>query len=404
MIKTVHVYNITLKNSNAQHSKVKSHILIDKMLLAIFCLTLKVVDALTTCNELSSPKGKLCFVNDTYDKSQPSGPHPNYVNSHLWIHEIVDFNAEEQTITIFADFFVEWNDTRIQLKDSEDNWTEIDQELARSIYFPTLVFIKTKKVQEIKQISSTNEQYFWHIGQHLELKKHLMITLVCPLDFSHFPFDQHACNFTFRVSGSPAELVKLKPIKVEYSQKTTVFGQDPIQGKSWQIPFDVELTSLEPFDVVDIGYLYSHTGFTIRLKRNSLATLLGSFYVPTGLFALLSMTSYAIDPDVVPGRLGLLVTLFLIVTNVYGTVEAPKARNFSYIEVWMLGIQATILAAILEYGYILVQQKYYPKPDSMDWKAESKILDWRFFMGMFVSFIVFASAYWAFLLTFRGTN
>ena len=60
----------------------------------------------------------------------------------------------------------------------------------------------------------------------------------------------------------------------------------------------------------------------------------------------------------VPGRLGLLVTLNLIVMNVYNSVNAPTKRGFSFIEVWMLGVQIPILVGILEYGMILSVRKY----------------------------------------------
>ena len=43
----------------------------------------------------------------------------------------------------------------------------------------------------------------------------------------------------------------------------------------------------------------------------------------------------------------------MIACNVYGTVEAPKDRGFSYIEVWMIGIQIPILLALFEYALIL---------------------------------------------------
>ena len=61
----------------------------------------------------------------------------------------------------------------------------------------------------------------------------------------------------------------------------------------------------------------------------------------------------------VPGRLGLLVTLDLIATNVYNSVVAPIQRGFSYIEIWMIGVQIPILVGILEYAILLALKKYY---------------------------------------------
>ena len=62
-----------------------------------------------------------------------------------------------------------------------------------------------------------------------------------------------------------------------------------------------------------------------------------------------------------PGRLGLLVTLHLISVNVYNSVSAPPERGFSYIELWMLGMQLTIIVALIEYGIILGLKKFFKK-------------------------------------------
>ena len=59
--------------------------------------------------------------------------------------------------------------------------------------------------------------------------------------------------------------------------------------------------------------------------------------------------------------MGLLVTLYLISSNVYSSVSAPKKRGFSYVEVWMMGSQGTILLAIIEYGFILMWKKFEKK-------------------------------------------
>ena len=52
-----------------------------------------------------------------------------------------------------------------------------------------------------------------------------------------------------------------------------------------------------------------------------------------------------------------MITLYLITSNVYGSVEALKGRGFSFIEIWMTGVQATILLAIFEYAALLTVLK-----------------------------------------------
>ena len=73
----------------------------------------------------------------------------------------------------------------------------------------------------------------------------------------------------------------------------------------------------------------------------------------------------------VPGRLGLLVTLYLIATNVYNSVKAPPKRGFSYIEIWMIGVQIPILTGLTEYGVLLALKKYHQDEKNM---AEETII------------------------------
>ena len=91
----------------------------------------------------------------------------------------------------------------------------------------------------------------------------------------------------------------------------------------------------------------------------------------------------------VPGRMGMIVTLFLISANVYNSVEAPNGRGFSYIEIWMIGTQIPILLALLEYGFILHMKKM--SKNNLD--ESIKKLDYVTMIFSFIYFIIFAISY-----------
>ena len=111
----------------------------------------------------------------------------------------------------------------------------------------------------------------------------------------------------------------------------------------------------------------------------------------------------------VPGRLGLLVTLYLIATNVYNSVKAPAKRGFSYIEIWIIGIQIPILVAIFEYGILLGLKKYCQGNkiqdssgmgkqifygNDLDMGSVTKIVDKWAFLGCLTFLIIFNIIYW----------
>ena len=74
----------------------------------------------------------------------------------------------------------------------------------------------------------------------------------------------------------------------------------------------------------------------------------------------------------VPGRMGMILTLFLIHANVYNSVDGPKSRGMSYIEIWMIGTQIPILVALTEYGFVLYWKKIAEKSNQIHPKNENE--------------------------------
>ena len=84
----------------------------------------------------------------------------------------------------------------------------------------------------------------------------------------------------------------------------------------------------------------------------------------------------------------MMVTLSLISTNSYNSIEAPKDRGISFLEIWMLGTHFPILFAILEYGLMLSFDKANLKTfDSMKWDKYALII-------FAIYQLIFQIAYW----------
>ena len=122
--------------------------------------------------------------------------------------------------------------------------------------------------------------------------------MFCPFDFGNYPFDDQDCNITYGTDNT-VRTVKLLNTIIKHGNKSTVAGQESLQLASKRLPYLVNLTGLQSFALESDGYEYPHAGFTIHFSRNEIANLIGSFYGPTGMFAVLSLISYNIHPDVV---------------------------------------------------------------------------------------------------------
>ena len=104
------------------------------------------------------------------------------------------------------------------------------------------------------------------------------------------------------------------------------------------------------------------------------------------------------------------MTLYLIAINVYNSVEIPTKSGFSFIEIWMIGIQVPILVGIFEYGIVLAMKKYqacHPTKiikvgpgeirgnfEPYDMYLVSKKVDKWTFLGSLVFIIMFNMIYW----------
>lgn len=232
-------------------------------------------------------------------------------------------------------------------------WYEIKEHDIEQIHVPLVRFNNIKDLRRIPNWGPKDSNYFWfRLPHNIQYFEAIQIKLFCSFTFTSYPFDSHYCDMTF---GSSSNI----DISVFYPQPNIfVDSGSMIQSK---LPFHIHLETIAPFTQIILGSRYPNTGIRIHLARDDLGLLYGGFFGPTGLFSIMSLTSFTINPDAVPGRLGVLVTLSLIVSNVYNSIKAPPSRGFSYIEVWMIGIQIPILTAIIEYGIILCMKKYQQK-------------------------------------------
>ena len=79
----------------------------------------------------------------------------------------------------------------------------------------------------------------------------------------------------------------------------------------------------------------------------------------------------------IPGRMGMLITLFLIVMNTYISVKAPEPRKVTMADYWFLGNCIPIFMAIFEYGVILSISKY------CGGKLFGKSINYKYWDGLF---------------------
>ena len=124
----------------------------------------------------------------------------------------------------------------------------------------------------------------------------------------------------------------------------------------WETSLLLDLKWSEAVNFIKALFLTAHFK---TLKRHFLSYII-TYYLPSGLFVAVSWISFLIPPDIVPGRavldikdahqiigrMALLVTLFLVLVNIFNnvTTNSPKAEGLTAIEIWMLAFYLSLVS------------------------------------------------------------
>ena len=375
------------------------------VLLSIFTQSLQ---ELQVCDKLpSASETQFCKVSESVVY-----PPPYYtIQPVIDILDISEINEDKKTITVYLKLFLGWNDTAIRLYLSgndfldDGGWfniydTKNPNEILRRAQSAAKI-INCQSLEKTKMIDVKNSLgFFWHQEPFFKLfEEDFKVTLSCNFDFLMFPFDKHQCYLKFINPYYEKDQAKFTPTSIYVKSSSTNLTDQPLLIKDHKLPYEISVASIPTGQYFLTKYTHATTGIVFNLERNDIGQLIGGFFWPTGIFTIISLVSFLIDPDVVPGRMGLLLSVFLIITNNYNSINAPADRGFSFIEIWMVGIYLQILFAIFEYSYLIVQNRNKvmamdPNEEHVNIKKLSNQLDQNSIIFSLIYFILFQCTYW----------
>jgi len=170
------------------------------------------------------------------------------------------------------------------------------------------------------------------------------------------------------------------------------------------------------YDNGQLGHL-SLTGFNVDITRHYSKYLI-VYYLPSGLFVLVSWTSFIIPPEVVAGRMGLLITILLCLVNIFNVINnnSPSVKGVTALSVWVLTCIMFVFSAVVAYTGILskslimfVSYKFFSgqkPPESEDKREDSayrigvssnyyREADIFFLVSFPSMFLLFNAIYWS---------
>ena len=145
------------------------------------------------------------------------------------------------------------------------------------------------------------------------------MTTTCHLDFQKFPFDSHTCIMLLRNWIGSSYRIRLNSPQIYTYENGKQIGGKVFKMTESTLNYNFEFESLESTTIAEKGSEYSIAQVKINTSRNRNGRnkVFSGYHIPTAIFTILSLASYFIEIEQVPGRMGLLITLYVLNSDQY---------------------------------------------------------------------------------------
>ncbi|XP_023940916.1 glycine receptor subunit alpha-4-like isoform X1 [Bicyclus anynana] len=264
----------------------------------------------------------------------------------------VDENREEITLDVFLQ--VSWEDMRLNVPFNKSH-IDLPWEFRQLIWMPDLYIwqLQTMKILSVLQEMASLRLYANHT---VSVSIGATITIKCEMDFVLYPLDVQNCAIDFSSYKYTREDVRF--VWREVAPWSGISGE---QRREFRLPkYVVTFVTDKSNHIRNFGEgEHSAARLQIKLSRELRGYLLES-YLPSSLFVIISWGSFCVIPEIVPGRMVLLVTTLLSLVTMFDTVStnSPDALELKCIEVWLISCTIFVFLALLEYFVVLFGIRY----------------------------------------------
>ena len=253
------------------------------------------------------------------------------------VPKVLSIDEKENKVTLQLKQYLEWEDPRIVVNYSAistmikpNSYMKIPPNMVKELWHPNLDMY-TNNLLEWKSIFDP----FWFqsfginkcpwtrdcdLSPDVPLVYALKIwrvSLYCKFDFLKFPLDKHLCKFK-QAFGSTSDTVGIYYYPTTFSSyqnnRSKTIGNWTFSAAGFEVTIEPTGTKIkhDTLDQINKG----NFGFEIKLERIIQPYLL-QYYIPCITIVLVSMISFLIPLTAIPGRVALVVTLFLTLTNIF---------------------------------------------------------------------------------------
>ena len=336
---------------------------------------LEQIDQVPTCNneeEFTSGKkpSYVWCVPSTYNNKAGPWQYRHITNSSLpwnyffyfYIFEVKEVNDKKQTVTLQMYFGTTWFEPRLVINEDAEEWNQTNQKslyipvnLLKYFWYPDLEIhgMEAYASQKILKEMSSLELFK---NKRIRYNARVDIKISCQMNFENYPLDSQHCPFRVGSYDNEHAVVNCTSRFEYYRNKQRIL----------QYMIDIEALPSKYHIFSVFGKYWATCGFNIILIRNKIQIFF-QIYVPSTLLVIVSWISFVIKPDVVPGRIALLVTTFLVLINLFIGVksDAPKSTSLNAIDFYLVVCLGQVFAALLEYAIVLCKIRHLKNETSV---------------------------------------
>ena len=320
-----------------------------------------------------------------------------------FLSEVFRVNDNDFSITCEIAVKFSWIESRLNFTKEKNYSGHLDEELLDHIWLPKVEIrhlekdvINTKSLLPQTVLGITVKKgVVW-----LEWGVNIKPTITCKMRFNWNPFDEQICSFVIQ-SIYDTNLVELVTIKhngffaPEYSE-TALLDYDLLLAS---FPEEEKLELGSGFDSHKDSYqtssfTWSQSGFHFHLVRRWTRYIF-IYYIPSALCVLASWASFLIGLDVLAGRSGLLVTLFLSLTAVLASsiTSSPRVGSITALTAWIIIQYVFLILAIAAFAFIMAVKRY-SKLNEEEFKKHEKKFDSYFLIIFPITYFIMIVLYW----------
>ena len=259
-------------------------------------------------------------------------------------------------------FSVKWKEPRIRifersfLEETEGQqnrklFVPISLDNLETLWTPELNIYGLDSYESEKFIEKPMASLKLNREKTLSYNQHYVMTLYCKMDFDQYPFDYHSCEFR---AGSYAYNSKIVDCSSVLHRNLEKAGEQAQHNLQYKISTGELATKYLNYDYLDGNF--SCCGFVINLKRE-MTHMMVQTYVTSIILVITSWLSFMINPAAISGRMGMLVTLFLALINIFIAVKtnAPGSKNINAVDKFLIACVVFHFGALFEYIFVMIR-------------------------------------------------